>query len=169
MGNLKSAHNHLTPGACRKSLVWRHKIEPEHRHVPSSQEGPLSVNQKQRPNVATKDAKIWSQDHGAIPLSFSHTWSIISLRNLWNSASWEKLLKALYGRKTVAFQSHISPSIYGYTCMCYDLLLYIIRLKLSQLIRSWQLFEQHAGCPNTQSTSKGNVNVSANHIAMLSE
>lgn len=64
MGNLKPAHNHMSPEAFRKSLVWRHVVEPEQKHVPSSQEGSLGADQKQRPNIATKDAKIWSQDIG---------------------------------------------------------------------------------------------------------
>lgn len=53
--------------------------------------------------------------------------------------------------------------------MCYDLLFYIITPKLSELITFWQPFEQRRGCPSAQSTFKVNVNLSANHIAMLPE
>lgn len=53
--------------------------------------------------------------------------------------------------------------------LCYDLLFCSVILKLLQLIRFGQLSEQHTGCPGAQGPFKGDVNVSANHIAVLSE
>lgn len=71
-------------------------MEPEHRHVPSSQTGLRGVDQKQTPNVATKDTKIWSQDCGTVLLSFSHTWSIRifegSVKFSWLEKALEKLV-----------------------------------------------------------------------------
>lgn len=51
MGNLKSAHNHMTPGIFGKSLVWRHTAEP------AARKEPLGVDQKQSPNIAMKDVR----------------------------------------------------------------------------------------------------------------